>query len=235
MFSTATQAKTHSNIHLGTTLLCPLAEEFNCDKLFYDIAYAKKHGQVHTKHFLCPRIGCIDRFASPREARQHAESPNHRQIKLFFCPVDTCVVAITREPLTAFKIKEHRSLHIKHGHIDESTEFTPEPATQPPLYSEFPLYREIIEHGALEDTGGDYEVDDIDTKSTSDENDIDDDDEDLPDYEFDRGILSKEHRLQILQVNNLLWSSNKDGGFRFTNLGLRCSGPTGGEATMCFE
>jgi hypothetical protein len=117
------------------------------------------------------------------------------------------VVAITKRPLTAFKIKEHRSLHIKHGHIDESTEFTPEPATQHQLYSEIPLHWEIIEHGALEDTGGDYEVDDIDTKSTSDENDIDDEDEDLlPDYEFDREILSKEHRLKILQVNTLIWS-----------------------------
>lgn len=225
-FTTKQGAKRHSALHSGIKFTCPVATEYKCDSVFSSKEMAKRHARIHTHRFICPRTGCEKRFLSFTDALQHAVDRDHRVIKLFLCPVQTCASATIGLPLTTKGVKKHQKLHVSHCHIDESADFIPQPASQLPLHSDLPLYSLIFQHEGFDpanefrhnesspgicdtDSDSDYEVGIEDISNASDsygelQEGFFPEEEEL--HEFASGILSEEHRLRVLQQNTAVWS-----------------------------
>ncbi len=133
---------------------------------------------------------------------------------------------MTGKRLTLSEVTRHEELHVRLGHIDESADFIAPPASQLPIHSDMPLYSLILQHSSLYsakktqqnesslgicETEGDSDHE-INFEDISDASDCDgeikeesfSEEEEL--HEFESGILTKEHRLRILEQNTTIWS-----------------------------
>ncbi|KAH8889396.1 hypothetical protein GQ53DRAFT_652574, partial [Thozetella sp. PMI_491] len=246
-FTRKGDAAIHSKIHLGIKHPCPYAAKLGCKQVFSSQRGAKEHAICHSHPFLCLHNGCSERFTSAEDALQHSNSPEHLPISFLICPVPCCRASVSGHRFTAGSIRQHRDMHIGLGHVTKA-EYEPQKAVKLPLRSNFTLYSLILQHGTQDPTDqtqadaplGDIndELEHLDVKDT-DFNDLlgencDDIDGEMA-SEFSEqqnfsdlanGVLSKEHRLRILDRNTFKWVENgKHLKVMLGNLGLRCIGP----------
>lgn len=225
-FSRKGDAAIHSKIHLGIRYPCPYSAESGCKQDFTSQRGAKEHMICHSHPFLCLHHGCSERFTSTEDALRHSNSPEHLPISAFLCPIPYCRAAVSGYRFSANSIRFHREMHIRLGHITKA-EYDPQKIDALPLRSDLDLYFCILQHDThdltdqaqanepLEDINDELEhLDSQDADfedSSSENNDEMDDDiafEFLEQQDFDdlrTGILSKGHRLRILDRNTFKW------------------------------
>lgn len=222
-FSTKHDAKIHSLSHSGIKFVCPVAEEYGCDSVFSFQAAARNHAKLHTHRFICPRTGCYKRFSilQRRSATCRGSRPSScRTLSMSCSDLPERHNWQATHPRSS---QEAWGVHISLGHI-ESADFIPQPARELPLHSDFPLYSLILQHEGLDLSGGirhnesslgirgtdsDSDVSETDIEDISNASDSDGEmqeelfpvQEEL--NELESGILTREHRLRILQQNTL--------------------------------
>jgi hypothetical protein len=113
-------------------------------KLFGHKETAKRHTLSHTHQFFCPRQGCVKRFAKQLDAFKHADDPKHRIQKFFLCPLPTCKHAVTGRRLLKTEMARHKKKHIKEGHLNIDTDFTPQQVEELRLNSHCPLFWTVL-------------------------------------------------------------------------------------------
>lgn len=180
----------------------------------------------HSHPFLCLHHGCSERFTSTEDALRHSNSPEHLPISAFLCPIPYCRAAVSGYRFCASSIRSHREMHIRLGHITKA-EYDPQKIDALPLRSDLNLYSRILQHEThnltdqaqanepLEDIND--ELEHLDSKDADLEDSLCDNNDEMDDdmaFEFleqqdlgdlGTGILSKDHRLRILDRNTFKW------------------------------
>ncbi len=162
------------------------------------------------------------------------DSKHYMHVKKFsLCPIPTCRNAVTRKRLTEHLMDLHQKMHIRLGHLANDTNFVPievpelRPHSDQPLFSQI-LLRDVLdlidesedeksfeEQEPLETEEEDVNIEDDDFKRASNPSEIDEEEynewifgfrEDQVPSVSGSGILSKEHRLRILEQNTARWS-----------------------------
>jgi hypothetical protein len=156
-FTTKSGARIHSKLHLNNRVKypCPLAEEYGCSSVFTTKSVANNHAKTHTLPFLCPRRDCPARFATLKDALEHADSLQHQAKKYFLCPLPICRSAVAGKRLSKDDIEKHRKRHIRLGHMESDFEFIPQQVEPLSLQSDLPLYLLILQHNSLDCTNED--------------------------------------------------------------------------------
>lgn len=139
-FTTKSGVRIHSKLHLNNRVKypCPLAEEYGCSSVFTKKSVANNHAKTHTLPFLCPRRDCPVRFATLKDALEHADSLQHWAKKYFLCPLPICRSAVADKRLSKDDIEKHRKRHIRLGHMESDFEFIPQQVEPLSLQSDLP-------------------------------------------------------------------------------------------------
>ena len=229
-FSRPGDARVHSKSHLKVEQPCPAAEDHGCKAVFKSERGAKDHVKIHTHPFLCPRQGCFARFATTKDTLEHADDQNHHVQKFFLRPLPMCKKAVVGKRLTESGMKGHKKSHIRLDDIGTDVNYVPQQVEELRLHSDLPLYSMILQQDGLDlinevkghespeelvDKEGDLNIEDADFEGifTASERENEEQNsstlssqQDQELSTFGNGILSKEHRLRILEQNTNRWS-----------------------------
>jgi hypothetical protein len=229
LFGRVQYAKDHATSHL-TTYPCPVAEEYECKAVFKYEKYAKQHMKIHIRLFICPRLGCNERFITAKDALMHADDPKHTVREFFGCPLPMCKKAVTGKRFLKWGMQDHKETHIRVDDIGADDEYVPQQLEELRLHSDLPLYALILQHDGLDltnevesyesleellDEDGDLDIEDADFEGTSTASTSGNKEQNglalSPQEEqelsnFEDGVLSKVHRLRILEQNTRKWS-----------------------------
>ncbi len=166
------------------------------------------------------------RFTTAEDVWQHADSPDHPAEPLSLCPIPMCRWAMAGKRWNKAGMRENMRRHARIGHMDDDAKYIPQQVKTLPLHSRLPLYSLILQHGGrdltdeVQDWGDTHDEERVlypedfsleDTSHANEDEEAQDEmilesleDQDLAD--LGTGMLSKEHRVSILDRNTAKWS-----------------------------